>query len=59
MVHLPDLTDDHYEKDILSATGTEGRSATQFATSRADDEPMSMVGNEIGQEGGRLLISGL
>jgi integrase len=57
--HLPDLTGDHPEADDLAATGTGGRGATQIATLPTRDEPMALVGNEIGQEGGSLLISGL
>jgi integrase len=59
--HLPDLnpTDDHHEADALAATGTGGPGATGFATQPTDDDPMSLAGAGIGQQGGSLLISGL
>jgi integrase len=57
--HLPDLTGDDHEADALAATGTDGWTATQSATSSQDDEPIPMEGNDLGQEGRSLLISGL
>jgi integrase len=57
--HLPVLTRDRPESDALAATETAGSGATQFATPIPYDDPMSLTGNGIGQEGGSLLISGL
>jgi integrase len=56
---LPDLSDTNPESDALSATGTEGPSATYSATLTGDGEPNLLTRNRIEQEGGSLLISGL
>jgi integrase len=56
---LPDLSDTGPEPDAFSATGTEGPSATYSATLTSNGEPNLLTGEEIGQEGRSLLISGL
>jgi hypothetical protein len=58
--HLPDLTaSGHHETNAMAATGTEGRGATPGATLPITDDPLSLPGNQLGQEGGSRLISGL
>jgi integrase len=57
--HLPDLTDTGPQSEALAATGTEGPIATYSATLTSDGESNLLTENEIGQESGSLLISGL
>ena len=56
---LPDLARPDPALESAKMTGTEGPGATRFATPPTDDEPKTLIGNGIGQDGGRLLISGL